>query len=138
VNSGIGVARLPALPLALLLAGLLAFAAAAAPAQGDAARGAALAASRSQGLCLLCHALPGQPAPLQGTIGPALAGVGARLVAADLRQRLLEPERQNPDTVMPSYGRTQGLQRVAVAVQGRPLLTPAQIDDMVAYLVSLQ
>jgi sulfur-oxidizing protein SoxX len=95
-------------------------------------------ASRSQGLCVLCHALPGQPAPLQGTIGPALAGVGARLVAAELRQRLLSPERFNLDTVMPSYGRTEGLQRVAVAQQGRPLLSPAQIDDVVAYLLSLQ
>ncbi len=117
---------------------LLAWAVTPAQAEGDAARGAVLAASRSQGLCVLCHALPGQPAPLQGTIGPALAGVGARLGHEDLRQRLLVPERINPETLMPSYGRTEGLQRVAPALQGRPLLTPSQIDDVVAYLESLK
>lgn len=109
-----------------------------AQAQGDAARGAALAANRSQGLCVLCHALPGQPTALQGTIGPALDGVGARLSPELLRQRLLAPERFNPDTVMPSYSRTEKLQRVALAQQGRPLLAPDQIDDLVAYLASLK
>ncbi|OGA99611.1 MAG: sulfur oxidation c-type cytochrome SoxX [Burkholderiales bacterium RIFCSPHIGHO2_12_FULL_69_20] len=110
----------------------------AAPAQGDAARGAAIAGSRSQGLCVLCHALPGQPAALQGDLGPPLAGVGARLDAETLRQRLLAPERFNPDTVMPAYGRTDGLQRVAPALRGQPLLGAAQVDDVVAWLVSLR
>ena len=111
-------------------------------AQGDATRGAVLAANRSQGLCVLCHALPEQPAALQGTIGPALDGVGARLSPEALRQRLLAPERFNPDTVMPSYGRvysaTDAMQRVPVARQGKPLLTPHQVDDLVAYLASLK
>ena len=109
-----------------------------AQAQGDVTRGAALAASRSQGLCVLCHALPGQPAALQGTIGPALEGVGARLSHEALRQRLIEPERFNPETVMPSYSRADKLQRVAAVQQGRPLLAHDQIDDLVAYLVSLK
>ena len=109
-----------------------------AQAQGDATRGAALAANRSQGLCVLCHALPGQPAALQGTVGPALDGVGARLSPELLRQRLLAPERFNPDTVMPSYRRTEKLDRVALAQQGRSLLAPDQIDDLVAYLASLK
>lgn len=120
---------------ALLLALLLPCAASS---QGDAARGAAIASSRSQGLCVLCHALPGQPAALQGDLGPPLAGVGARVDAETLRQRLLAPERFNPDTVMPSYGRTDGLQRVAPALRGQPLLSAAQVDDVVAWLVSLQ
>ena len=109
-----------------------------AQAQGDVMRGAALAASRSQGLCVLCHALPGQPAALQGTIGPALDGVGARLSPEAMRHRLIEPERFNPETVMPSYSRSDKLQRVAAAQQGRPLLARDQIDDLVAYLVSLK
>ena len=117
--------------LALLAAG-------AAQAAGDAPRGAAIVASRSEGLCVLCHALPGQPVHAQGTLGPALAGVGARLNAVSLRQHLLAPELFNPDTVMPSYGRTAGLQRVASALQGKPLLSAAQLDDVVAYLASLQ
>jgi sulfur-oxidizing protein SoxX len=107
-------------------------------AQGDAARGVAIALSRSQGLCVLCHALPGQNPALQGTIGPPLAGVGGRLDADTLRQRLVAPERFNPDTVMPSYGRSTGLQQVAAAHRGKALLTNAQIDDVVAWLATLR
>ena len=105
---------------------------------GNPARGALLVASRSQGLCGLCHALPGQPAHLQGTLGPPLAGVGGRYSADALRQHLLAPERFNPDSIMPAYGRSTGLTRVATALQGRPLLAPDQIDDVVAYLASLR
>ena len=133
----------------LALAGLLA-AGSAVSAAGDstgdatadateqAARGAAIVASRSQGLCGLCHALPGQPAHLQGTIAPPLHGVGARYDAAALRARLLAPERFNPDSLMPAYGRTEGLLRVVPAQRGKPLLGAQQIDDVVAYLASLK
>jgi sulfur-oxidizing protein SoxX len=119
---------------------LLAFActAAAADGPGDATRGAAIVASRSEGLCVLCHAVPGVPGPLQGTLAPPLAGAGARWDAATLRRRLLEPERFNPETIMPSYGRTEGLVRVAAERSGKPLLTPAQVDDVVAYLATLK
>ena len=105
---------------------------------GDATRGAAIVASRSQGLCGLCHALPGQPEHLQGTLGPPLHGVGARYSTADLRSHLLAPEPCNPDTLMPAYGRSDGLVRVAPALRGKPLLAPQQIDDVVAYLASLR
>jgi sulfur-oxidizing protein SoxX len=117
---------------------LLASGAAAVQAQGDPARGAAIAASRSQGLCVLCHALPGQNPALQGTVGPPLAGVGSRLDADALRARLLAPQRFNPDTVMPAYGRTEGLQQVAAAYQGKPLLPPTAIDDLVAWMETLK
>ena len=122
-----------------LLAALLPLASA--MAAGDAARGAAIVASRSQGLCLLCHALPGQLPAHQGTLGTLgtpLDGVGARLDADALRQRLLAPERFNPDTVMPAYGRSDGLLQVAAAQRGKPLLAPGQIDDVVAYLATLR
>lgn len=123
--------RLATLALAMALAP-------AALAQGDATRGEALARNRSQGLCVLCHALPGQNPALQGSIGPPLAGVGSRLDADGLRQRLVAPERFNPDTVMPSYGRSTGLQQVAAAQRGQALLTDAQIDDLVAWLGTLR
>ena len=120
-----------------LLAALLPLASAAVAA-GDAARGAVIVASRSQGLCVLCHALPGQLPAHQGTLGPPLDGVGARLDADSLRQRLLAPERFNPDTLMPAYGRSEGLVQVATALRGKPLLAPSQVDDVVAYLATLR
>lgn len=121
--------------LALLAA---ATATSAVQAQGDATRGEAIALNRSQGLCVLCHAVPGQNPALQGNIGPPLAGVGSRLDATALRQRLLAPGRSNPDTVMPAYGRVDGLQQVAVAQRGKPLLGPAEVDDLVAWLETLR
>ena len=138
-------ATVPAVPamlaarLTTVLTTVLTLAAGPAAATGDVARGAAIAASRQQGLCVLCHALPGQAAAFQGDIGPPLAGVGARLPPDLLRQRLLAPERFNPETVMPSYGRSDNdLQRVPATLRGQPLLSPAQVDDVVAWLASLK
>lgn len=105
---------------------------------GDPVRGATLVASRSQGLCVLCHAVPGQPEAATGTIGPPLHGVGARLTPEQLRQRLESPEQFNPDTVMPAYTRSQGLQQVATARQGQPLFNAQQLADVVAYLARLK
>lgn len=105
---------------------------------GDPVQGREIAASRSTGLCVLCHALPGVPAPLAGTIGPDLAGVGARYTRAQLRERLVAPERFNPKTVMPSVARADGFERVAPARAGQPLLTPQQLEDLLAWLETLK
>lgn len=105
---------------------------------GDAARGAQIVASRAPAACVLCHAVPGVPASQTGQLGPDLAGVGARRTADELRQRLVAPERSNPDTLMPSYARTDGLTRVAPALAGKPILDAQQIEDVVAYLATLQ
>jgi sulfur-oxidizing protein SoxX len=119
--------------MALLLAGLVP-----AEAAGDAARGQAIVNSRSQGLCLLCHRGPGVPVHLQGSIAPDLAGAGSRFSADELRQRLREPQRFNPETIMPAYGQRPDLQRVAPAWRGKPLLDDGQIEDVVAYLLTLR
>lgn len=105
---------------------------------GDAARGAALVADRSQSLCVLCHAVPGVPAHLQGTLAPDLAGAGQRWSAAQLRQRLIDPASFNPDSLMPAYRRTEGLRRVAASRRGQPLFDAQQLEDMVAYLAALK
>lgn len=105
---------------------------------GDAVRGAELVANRAPAACVLCHAVPGVPAYQSGQLAPDLAGVGARWSADELRQRLVAPERVNPDTIMPSYARTQGFERVTPALVGRPILDAQQIEDVVAYLAGLK
>ena len=125
--------------VAVLLGAMLgAGVAASAPSGGDPARGAAIVANRALSQCTLCHPAPGVPAHLRGNLAPDLAGAGSRWTAAQLRERLLHPERFNPDTVMPSYGRSDGLTRVAPAVRGKPLLDAQQIDDVVAWLATLR
>lgn len=103
---------------------------------GDAERGRALVADRTQSLCLLCHSLRG-PDANQGTLAPPLAGAAARLTEAGLRERIADMRRFNPATVMPPYRSTEGLQQVAPASAGRPLFTEQQLDDLVAYLATL-
>ena len=127
--------------IALLFAlgtGAAASAASPTPLPGDPARGAAIVANRALSQCTLCHPAPGVPAHLRGNLAPDLAGVGARLDSAALRDRLLQPERFNPDTVMPGYGRTDGLARVAPAFRGQPLLDAQQLEDVLAYLATLR
>jgi sulfur-oxidizing protein SoxX len=105
---------------------------------GDPARGRQIVEDRQAGDCLLCHAGP-FPAPhLQGTLGPSLTGVGSRLTAGQIRQRLVDARKLNPDTVMPPYYATDGLNRVAHRWQGKPALTAQQIEDVVAFLTTLR
>ena len=105
---------------------------------GDAARGRAIVANRSVGLCLLCHGGPFPEERFQGTLSPSLAGAGARLSPGQLRLRLVDGARLNPDTIMPSYYRTSGLQRVARAFEDKTILTAQQIEDVVAWLATLK
>lgn len=105
---------------------------------GDPERGRALVLDRARGNCLICHRLPEPDEPFQGTIGPDLAGVGARLDAGQLRLRLVDAGLLNPRTVMPPYFRTEGLRDVAPAFRGRPALTAQEIEDVVAHLASLR
>ena len=105
---------------------------------GDAARGRAIVASRQTGLCLLCHSAPIAEERFQGNLATDLAGAGARWSEAQLRLRLVDGRRLNPQSPMPAYYRVDGLQRVGEAWQGKPVLSAQQIEDVVAYLRSLR
>ncbi len=105
---------------------------------GDASRGRAMVANKQLGLCLLCHSGPFPEERFQGTLAPDLAGAGTRWSAAQLRLRIADSSRLNPDTVMPAYHRTAGLARVAPAWQGKPALTAQQVEDVVAFLQTLK
>ncbi len=105
---------------------------------GDAARGRVIVASRQTGLCLLCHPGPFAEERFQGNLAPDLAGAGKRWTAGQLRLRLVDPRRANPATIMPAYLRTEGLERVGSAWQGKPILGPQDIEDVVALLVTLR
>ena len=105
---------------------------------GDPEKGRAIVANRQLGLCLLCHSGPFPEERFQGNLAPDLRGVGARLNAEQIRQRLIDPARFNPDTIMPAYSKTEGLVRVVPSLRGKTLLSAEQIDDVVAYLVTLK
>jgi len=106
-------------------------------AKGDPARGRAIVANRQVGLCLLCHSGPFPEERFQGDLAPDLKGAGRRLSEGQLRLRIADSARVNPETIMPAYYRAEGLQRVAPQFRGKSVLSAEQIEDVVAYLKTL-
>ncbi|QAU48353.1 sulfur oxidation c-type cytochrome SoxX [Bradyrhizobium guangzhouense] len=106
-------------------------------APGDATRGRALVLARTT-TCILCHSGPFPETRFQGDLAPDLAGVGNRWTVSQLRLRLVDASRFNPDTIMPSYYRNDGMVRVARNFVGKPILSATDIEDIVAYLATLR
>ena len=107
-------------------------------AKGNAERGRGIVVNRQVGLCLLCHTGPFPEEKVQGTLAPDLKGTGSRSTEGQLRLRIVDASRLNPQTIMPPYYRVTGLVRVAPAFQGKPVLSAEQIEDVVAYLATLR
>ena len=107
-------------------------------APGDSSRGRAIVLSRESGNCFLCHAFADAGGALAGNLGPPMTGVGARLGEGQLRLRVVDSARINPQSIMPAYYRIEGFNQVAPAYRGKPILSPQQVEDVVAYLVQLK
>jgi len=90
------------------------------------------AASASE---LRAYAVAGDAIPQSLT---GLGGAGSRWSEGQLRLRLVDASRLNAATIMPSYYRVDGLDRVGAVWRGKPILSAEQIEDIVAYLVSLR
>ena len=105
---------------------------------GDAGRGRAIVVDRRLGACLLCHTGPFPEEKFQGTLAPDLSGAGSRWSEGQLRLRLVDPTRLNSDTIMPPYYRVEGPTRVGLAWRGKPILTAEQIEDVLAFLMTLR
>jgi sulfur-oxidizing protein SoxX len=105
---------------------------------GDPVRGGAIVVNRTLGLCLLCHSGPFPEERFQGNLAPDLTGTGARWSVGELRLRMVNSHKLNADTIMPAYYAVDGLNRVAPAFRGKPLLTAEQIEDVVAFLATLR
>ena len=106
---------------------------------GDAVRGRGLIIARDKGNCLACHELPIPEEDFHGTIGPSLNGVGTRLSEGEIRFRVVNLQKINPNTVMPGYYKNPAhLNRVLDEYRGKPMLTAQEVEDIVAYLASLK
>lgn len=113
---------------------------------GDPARGREVLGSRSLGNCVACHAVSEMSdIPFHGEIGPMLDGAGDRWTEAELRGIVANAKEMFPGSMMPSFYRVDGYTRPGNAFTGKdaddtfgPLLTAQQIEDVVAYLVTLK
>jgi sulfur-oxidizing protein SoxX len=104
---------------------------------GNAERGRVIVASRQTGLCLLCHSGPFPEERFQGNLAPELKASVARLNAPQLRARIVNAAHFNPQTIMPSYYQTSHLNRVAPKFSGQTILNGQEIEDVVAFLMTL-
>lgn len=105
---------------------------------GDPTRGQEVAVNRKLGNCLACHILPIEGQPFHGEVGPDLSAIGDTLSEGELRLRLVNSKVINPDTIMPAFYRTDGLHRVMKDFQGKTVLSAQDVEDVVAYLVTLK
>ncbi len=105
---------------------------------GEASRGRAIVANRQLGLCLLCHTGPFPEERFQGNLAPDLSGAGSRWSEGQLRLRLVDATRLNPQSIMPAYLRSEGFNRVGPAFRGQSILTAQQIEDVLAFLQTLK
>jgi sulfur-oxidizing protein SoxX len=105
---------------------------------GDPERGRHVVLEREGGDCSICHAMPLPQRQFHGTVGPPLDGIGSRYTAGELRLRLVDPKVFNPETIMPAYYKVEGLHRVLERYRGEPILTAQQVEDVVAYLLTLK
>ncbi|ATX65272.1 sulfur oxidation c-type cytochrome SoxX [Roseinatronobacter bogoriensis] len=115
---------------------------------GDPAAGAEAFSSRSIGNCLSCHVNSDMPEhDFQGDIGPPVDGAGARWSEAELRGIVSDAKRMFPDSMMPTFynDNPDDYIRPGEAYTARAynpetfstLLTAQQVEDVVAYLMTL-
>ncbi len=121
---------------------------------GDAVRGRAIITNRQLGLCLLCHKGQFKEELTAGNVAPSFDGIGSRYSAAQLRLRVANIRHLYPQSIMPNmhdlampaneHKSEQGREhkreqrRVAEKFDGQPILTAGQVEDVVAFLKTLQ
>lgn len=107
---------------------------------GDATKGRLLFFDRKLGNCLACHAnkdLSDQP--FHGEIGPALDGVASRYSPDQLRAIVINSKDVfGGETIMPAFYRVINDQRTRKEFQGKTILTAEQVEDVIAYLLTLK
>ncbi|MFZ5964947.1 sulfur oxidation c-type cytochrome SoxX [Thalassococcus sp. BH17M4-6] len=112
---------------------------------GDAEAGAKVMTTRGLGNCVACHKVDALDAAFQGEVGPPLNGVGGYRTEAELRGIVANAKMTFEGTVMPAFYKTSGFTRPGNGYTGKaaegeiePLLSAQQIEDVVAYLMTLK
>ena len=108
---------------------------------GDPENGRKLAITRSKGNCIACHFLGDDVgAQFPGNAGPNLVEAmkyNDRSVAW-IRQKIVNPKVDNPDTVMFTFHDNSGKKRIAKKYEGKPVLTAQEVEDIIAFLLTLR
>ena len=108
--------------------------------KGDSAAGRNWFIGRRLGNCLACHAnKETSDEQFHGEVGPPLDGVADRYDEAQLRAIVANSKAVfGEQTLMPGFYRVSGLNRVADKFAGKTILSAQQVEDVVAYLMTLK
>lgn len=106
---------------------------------GDAVVGREVFADRKLGNCLACH-VNNDLAELSfhGEVGPPLDGVADRWSEAELRGIVSNSKMMFEGTIMPSFYRLENGARPLADFTDRSILTAQQVEDVIAYLLTLK
>jgi len=107
---------------------------------GDPAAGREWYAGRKLGNCLACHQTTDlKELPFHGEVGPTMDGVGDRYEAAELRAILVNSKQVFGDeTIMPGFYSLETGARIAKKFKESTILEAQQIEDIIAYLMTLK
>lgn len=113
---------------------------------GDAENGAKVMTTNAKGNCVACHMIESMPGvQFPGNIAPPLDGVADRYSEAQLRGLVSNAKMTFENTFMPAFYKTEGFIRPGNAYTGKapegdlpPILTAQEIEDVVAYLLTLK
>ncbi|MBS1302037.1 sulfur oxidation c-type cytochrome SoxX [Loktanella sp. SALINAS62] len=114
-------------------------------APGDNANGMVVMTNRGKGNCIACHQVTAlEEFPFHGEVGPSLDGVADRWTESDLRGIVANAKMAFPGTMMPAFYKTEGYIRPGDDYTGKaaqeplaPILTAQEVEDVVAYLMTL-
>lgn len=113
---------------------------------GDPANGIKVMTTNALGNCVACHTIAALPdVQFPGNIAPPLDGVASRWSEAELRGIVANAKMTFEGSFMPAFYKTEGFIRPGAGYTGKapegdlpPILTGQQIEDVVAYLLTLK
>ncbi|MEL7254954.1 MAG: sulfur oxidation c-type cytochrome SoxX [Pseudomonadota bacterium] len=106
---------------------------------GDPVKGRAIFANRKQGNCLACHVNNDlSEETFHGEVGPPMDGVSERWSEAELRGIVTNSKEMFEGTIMPAFYVDAGYNRPLDDFAGASILTAQQVEDVVAYLMTLK
>jgi len=100
--------------------------------------------SRAIGNCVACHEVTSLGTAFPGNVGPMLDGVGSRWNEAELRGIVANAKLMYDGTIMPAFYKVDGFTRPGDGYTGKaaetlePILSAQQIEDVVAFLMTLK
>jgi L-cysteine S-thiosulfotransferase len=113
---------------------------------GDPESGAKIMTTNAKGNCVACHLIEAMPnVQFPGNIAPPLDGVASRYDEAQLRGIIANAKMTFEGSFMPAFYKTEGFIRPGNAYTGKapegdlpPILTAQEIEDVLAYLLTLK